>query len=154
MRVRIHGTLFCGGFLNFWSFSVNAFFPMATSSFSSGSSEGGLERRRFFVLPGARAESLSSNSCTEIFRLIRCNGTQSYVIYVNGIARTYFLGLLLLIREHIDVDSITARRRASCAVTLSIGGPGERRAHDGGRAGFTKVWGMCQWRGRGGSIRG
>lgn len=74
-RKRIHGTLFWGDFLNFKSFSVNTLFPIAVSSFSSGSSDGALEIRRFFVLleAFARVESLSSGSCTEIFRLIRCD---------------------------------------------------------------------------------
>lgn len=51
---------------------MNALFPMVVSSFSSHSSDGALETRRFFVLPDAlaRVESLSE-SCTEIFRLIR-----------------------------------------------------------------------------------
>jgi len=153
VRNRIHGT-FCGGFLNFWSFSVNAFLPIATPSFSSGSSDGGLKRRRFFVLPGALtgAGSLSSKSCTEIFRLIRCNTKSNRMRCKRmGIARTYFLRLFF-IREHIDVNGIAAGRGASRAVTLSVGGPGESRTHHGGRAGFTMIRGLVQRRGRRGGI--
>ena len=52
---------------------MNALFPIAAPPFSSGSSDGALEIRCFFVLPDAFAgvESLSE-SCTGIFRLIRC----------------------------------------------------------------------------------
>jgi hypothetical protein len=62
LRKRIHGTFFCGGFLNFWSFSVNALASIGTSSSSSGPSDEALIIRRFFVFPGAfaRTESLSS----------------------------------------------------------------------------------------------
>lgn len=156
MRKRIHGTFFCGDFLNFLNFSVNAFFPIATSSSSPGSSEGGLERRRFFVLPGAfaRAESLSSESRTEFFRLIRCNKSNRTRCELMRTTRTYFLRLLFFVGEHINVNGITTGRRASRAVTLPIGGPSECRTDNRGITGFAKIWGLVQRRGRRGSIRG
>jgi len=154
---RIHWTFFRGDFLNFWSFLVNAFFPMATSSFSSGSSDGGLEIRRFFALPDASARpgSLSSVSCTEIFRLIRYDAKLNRMLWKRvRVTRTYPFRLFLFIGEHIDVNSVTAGRGASRAVTLSIRGPGEHRARNGGSAGFARIWGPVQWRGRRGAIRG
>lgn len=85
-RKCIHGTFFRGDFLNFWSFSVNALPPIATSSLSSGSPNEDLKIRRFFVLPEAfaRAESLSSVSCTETFRLIRCDVKSNCMEYWRG----------------------------------------------------------------------
>ena len=136
---------------------MNAFFPIETSSFSSGSSDGGLEMRRFFALTGAfaRPESLSSVSCTEIFRLIRCDAKQNCMQCKRlGVIRTYPFRLFLFVREHIDVNGVAAGRGTSRAVTLSIGGPSECRAHDGGSAGFAKIRGPLQRRGRRGNIRG
>lgn len=125
---------------------MNACFPIAVSPFSSGSSDGGLEIRRFFALPGAfvMAESLSSESCTEIFRLIRCKvkPNRTWCKRVE-IVRTYPLRLFF-VREHIDVNGIAAGGRAPRAVTLSAGRPGKCGAHDGGCAGFTRIRGVIQ----------
>ena len=111
--------------------------------------------RRFFALPGASARpgSLSSVSCTEIFRLIRYDPKLNRMLRKRArVARTYPFRLFLFVGEHIDVNSVAAGRGASHAVTLPIRGPCERRAQDGGSTGFAKVRGPVQRRRRRGTV--